>query len=381
MLALKRSRLRLVLIRGVMMLLSLTVALALAEVLLRMLWPQQTGPVQFVYDPIRGAIPVPNQRARRILPGVYDYTYSNNSLGLRGAREYAERQAEKNRILTLGDSFTYGIGVNDDQTFASLLEQIMSDCEVINGGNGGTGTDYALKFFQSIGRSLHPDTVALCFFSNDFQDNEQGKYYEVKDSSLTSRDLSKSVTARKAFLNIPSYNWLITHSHLANLIKQSFVRYSLRAEKTTGHNSEATNEYSNDSNKRLTERYIVELWRAVRESQASFFVFYIPSANEVLGYRANETKSQDEAALEQITRQHQIKLISLTEALARSGYSIQTLYYVEGHWKPLAHQLVATVMAGVFRNKTARATKSYSSKYEIQSQASNVHPRNKCLSR
>src|SRR4051812_26585616 len=102
---------RSILFAAISMALGLAVALGLAEVATRLLAPQQTGPIQFAWNPDLGPVSVPLQRGRRIFPGEYDYTYTNNSLGLRGPREYATAKAPGvTRILFLGDSFTYGIG-------------------------------------------------------------------------------------------------------------------------------------------------------------------------------------------------------------------------------------------------------------------------------
>lgn len=125
--------------------------MATAEMAIRTFKPQITGPVEFSYDSNLGAIPVPNAHGRVTYPYVYDYTYSNNSLGLRGSKEYAEKKDSVFRILFLGDSFTYGIGVNDDETFPYLFEKNLIHqgiaAEIVNAGNPGKGTDYELRFF------------------------------------------------------------------------------------------------------------------------------------------------------------------------------------------------------------------------------------------
>lgn len=299
---------------------SLSASLLFAEILLRLFWPQQTGPVQFAYDPVRGGIPVPGQHGRRIFPGVYDYTYTNNSLGLRGP-EIGQKKGQ--RILLLGDSFTYGIGVNDDQTFAVQLERL-TGIEVVNAGNGGTGTDYALRFYETIGHTLQSDIVILCFFANDFLDNERGTYY---DSDLKPRDLSKSVYARKGFLNSRGYNWLIEHSHLANLIKQAFVRWS-----GSGVIDDSQTHVVNIG---LTQKYLSLLRQKVEQEGAKFDVFYVPSAEDIQNYR-NGKESDTEHALKTIENE-----VSLTPALANSGYDVRFLYFSEGHWQPAAHKLAA----------------------------------------
>ena len=217
--------------RFIAVVLGFSVAFGLAEITVRVLCPQEVGPPRFAFDQTLGYIPVPGQKARRNLPGVYDFTYSNNSQGLRGSREYGPKRPGTCRVLLLGDSFTYGFGVNDDQTFAHHLEQYLRQrnlpAEVINAGNPGKGTDYELKVFQTMGVQLHPDLTVLCFFPNDFQDNALAAYYEIgADGGLRAKKLDPGQEGIKAFLfHFPGYNWLISWSHAANLVKESAVHY------------------------------------------------------------------------------------------------------------------------------------------------------------
>jgi hypothetical protein len=171
-------------------LLSFLVSFAVAEVAVRYISPQEVGPVRFACLPELGEIPVPGQQGERRSPGVFTFRYHNNSLGWRGRREYRETKPTDYRVLFLGDSFTYGIGVNDDQTFPAQVEKdLRADLlavEVMNAGAPGKGTDYALKCFQTVGRKFHPDLTVLGFFCNDFQDNARGEYYNI-GSRATSR--------------------------------------------------------------------------------------------------------------------------------------------------------------------------------------------------
>ena len=312
---------------------SVGLALCFCEIALRLFWPQPTGPVQFLFDSVRGAIPTPNQKGRRVVPGVFAYTFSNNSLGLRGP-EIGPKA--RRRILLLGDSFTYGFGISDDETFASRLQTITGD-EVINGGNGGSGTDYALRFYETMGKTLQPDLVVLCFFPNDFQDNERGTYY---DNDLSPRDLSQTVSAKKQFLNNAACNWLLEHSQLANLIKVNVIRTGLW--QVSGPIDE------NHINADLARRYIAALETRVRESHAEFLVLYLPSDRDVERFRAG-SESPSENALKSIHSS-----VSLTPPLANSNYRIDQLYFPsEGHWTATAHALAAQAIAPLIRGNGA----------------------------
>ncbi|MGQ0570258.1 MAG: SGNH/GDSL hydrolase family protein, partial [Armatimonadota bacterium] len=153
--------------------LAALVAFGVAEVGVRIVSPQRTAPALYAYDARVGSIPVPNQRGRVTLPGVYSYSYANDALGLR-LTGIVVRDTARARILVLGDSFAYGVGVNNHETFAYLLEQRLSQAglsaAVMNAGNGGKGTDYALRFFETIGQELKPALTLLFFFANDYVD-------------------------------------------------------------------------------------------------------------------------------------------------------------------------------------------------------------------
>jgi lysophospholipase L1-like esterase len=75
-------------------------------------------------------------------------------------------------IVTLGDSITKGVrsGVAADQTFASLIEQGLTEngqsVHVVNVGIGGERTDQALKRFDRV-LGHKPDIVTIMYGTND----------------------------------------------------------------------------------------------------------------------------------------------------------------------------------------------------------------------
>lgn len=112
-----------ILSKVLLVIVSVAFSFGIVELYVRFYNPQEVAPIRFVFDPQLGEIPTPYQKGRKIRPGVFDHTYSHNSLGLRGSKEYTFERQTDHRILFLGDSFTYGFGVNDDQTFPYLTEK------------------------------------------------------------------------------------------------------------------------------------------------------------------------------------------------------------------------------------------------------------------
>lgn len=341
------------------------VAFMIAEIAVRFITPQEVGPVRFACDPELGEIPVPGQYGVRNFPGVYRFTYHNNSLGWRGTREYLYEKTAGYRVLMLGDSFTYGIGVDDAQTFAALMERDLKDdglsVEVLNAGCPGKGTDYALKVLQTEGRKFHPDLVIYCAFSAMIYRNAQGEYYDIgKDGELQAKTVfCRQGLIKSVLLNMPGYNWLISWSQAANLVKQAGVE--LLVNQANRNYSKLTAglvlAYKRDGNglsteaRNLTQIYINQLHAAVKKASGKLMMFYIPVAQEVRDYQQNQTLSVDEQLFQQSAVESGLRLWSLTPLLARSGQPIKQLYFKEGHWTAVAHALAAHYMSPLIKSR------------------------------
>jgi hypothetical protein len=339
-------------------------AFGMAEIGVRILSPQRTAPPLYAYDSRVGSIPVPNQTGRVTLPGVYSYSFSNDALGLR-VTGIVGRTRARARILVLGDSFAYGYGVSDHETFTYLLEQRLAQTPiptaVMNAGNGGKGTDYALRFFETIGRDLKPDLTLLFFFANDFVDNGRGQIYEVgADGTLRVRPDVGSVYARKEFLRESRvYNWVLSWSQVANLLKTVVVGYLRPRARSEDERTDAVvaypdagNGWSNPRNVPPTKRFVEGLARAARDAGSDLLIFYVPSGDDVKQYSDTRRQSRDERTFFELVGPT-ATVMSLTAMLADSGEPLERLYYDEarvgkpnGHWTPIGHALTARFIEG-----------------------------------
>ncbi|PYV08477.1 MAG: hypothetical protein DMG23_13445 [Acidobacteria bacterium] len=114
-----------------------------------------------VYDPMRGWTLASNLRGLTVFGGK---TLSSNSKGIRGNTEYPyQRQPGRQRILVLGDSFTFGDEVSDDETYAHYLEELLPGTEVLNMGISGYGHDQMLLYLKGEGVKYKPDVVVVGF--------------------------------------------------------------------------------------------------------------------------------------------------------------------------------------------------------------------------
>jgi lysophospholipase L1-like esterase len=97
---------------------------------------------------------------------------TTNSVGMRGSREFTrEKPTGVRRIAVLGDSFTFGLDVDDDETYCAKLERELPGFEVLNFGVNGYGTDQQYLRWKRDVALFDPDIVLLGFFLPDVDRN------------------------------------------------------------------------------------------------------------------------------------------------------------------------------------------------------------------
>lgn len=98
-----------------------------------------------------------------------------NSDGLRD-REYDVPGGESYRIAALGDSITFGWGVEQDETFESILETELNrvrPTEIVNFGTGNYNTEQQVNLFFEKGVKYRPDRIVVFYFINDAEPTPQ----------------------------------------------------------------------------------------------------------------------------------------------------------------------------------------------------------------
>jgi len=100
------------------------------------------------------------------------YSYKKNSDGLRDIDYPHPKPLKSSRILILGDSFTFGSGVQSvKDTFPEILESMLNrgnkKIEVLNGGKPGSFPSGWLKLYRRVGKTFDPDLVLIVFFLRD----------------------------------------------------------------------------------------------------------------------------------------------------------------------------------------------------------------------
>jgi hypothetical protein len=171
---------------------SVVVGLGLLELVLRLFVPSPAAgsAARFELDP-ELVYRLRSDNAVTWSTAEFTETSHTNADGLRGAALATKRPGER-RILALGDSFTFGHGVQDDETYPAVLEATLRargrDVRVLNAGVPGYSTDHAYTRFLRDAARLAPDLVLVGIHCSDVSDNWESSLYDVVDGALVRRD-------------------------------------------------------------------------------------------------------------------------------------------------------------------------------------------------
>lgn len=101
-------------------------------------------------------------------PASRTMTWVSNSDGFRSSRSFQEFDPRK-RILVLGDSLVFGLGVEASERFTELTEASQPDWRIENLGITGFGPDLMLRSLEHVGIPQRPSVVVLCIYTDDFR--------------------------------------------------------------------------------------------------------------------------------------------------------------------------------------------------------------------
>jgi hypothetical protein len=148
---------------------ALGLVLGVLEIGLRLFWDgfYLKTPKGYAHsDPVRGWANRPDVSVPYGEPEFHTIV-THNHFGYRSPPVEHERTPGRVRVLVLGDSFAYGVGVQDRETFSAGLESLAPELEVIDTGVNGYGTSQELLLLRDEGLAFQPDVVLVAFFWND----------------------------------------------------------------------------------------------------------------------------------------------------------------------------------------------------------------------
>jgi len=309
-------------------------------------WALVPERVWTTYHPVLGWYHQKGKKAILTKNGL-EVEINTNSQGFRGRREYQENKPQEIiRIVTLGDSFAFGFGVEDNETFSSILEERYDNLEVINLGVAGYGIDQMYLSFQSIGAKFHPDYVLVAIYPEDFwratkafSDAGHAKpYFSILNDGKFI--LNNVPVPEHVDLNQDQFPVLVHHGAIERILAQCAIyrqgkRAVLRLLKELDWiDPDTTQEW-------MVGRTILhQLVQEIRSSGALPIILLVPSESWVRDSRPTSLHK----SLARFSRRKKVSLLDLTSTFGKAAHrSNLDDFYIEsdGHWSVKGHQLAA----------------------------------------
>lgn len=169
---------------------------------------------------------------------VIPYYVQTNSLGFRDEEFSQSKPPQTYRIMTVGDSFTFGLGVDNGQDYPAQLEACLNRrlagglrFEVINAGYAsGFSPDNAYVFLREIAPPYAPDLVIEGYLvQNDFVDLLDMVWVSEQDGlpgRITSRTRDLNLQGQLTFKSsLPRYRIpILRNSHTFQLIMELLLK-------------------------------------------------------------------------------------------------------------------------------------------------------------
>ncbi len=303
-------------------------------------------------------------------------TYTSNQFGMRDRDRSLEKT--KFRVAVLGDSFTEGYGVGDNQTFPSLLEnQIFKGqpIEFLNFGTAGNfGTIQEWLLYKNLVRKFSPDLVILAFLNyNDITDNSW--WYWQEDDHYRRRPYFKEENSQIELFypdlhqNQKSYNpyqasnqfhlWMNKHLYVYRYINEIRREQKIKKQYQVGERL-ATRVYDQHPSEKweegwfFTEEAMKRLAEEVHRDHAQLLIVNLvdpqqidPEVIQSLGGDQNILTPNHR--LQQIAEKLQLSYFSLYPGFIdfQNQQNLQPPYFstpCDHHWGPLGHQVAAQLI-------------------------------------
>ena len=317
---------------------TLPVIFLMLEVGIRLVIPQPLVPSLYRFHPIYSFFLEPNSHTVAA-NADYKIKIEINSLGFRG-KEF--NLTNSKNILVLGDSYTFGSGVEFEETYTAVLERRLkaegNAINIINTAVPAWGTTQKLLFLQNEGNKYAPDFIIWQISEIDFDHNLQYGLHKVINDTLVYVPPTPSLRDKiRQYTNyIPYYGWLVQRSHLVSLIRRSIL-LAVR-EHSSKKDELLKNDYvksaSNPKGWLLMKALSEEMLLTARRMDVPILLVFFPSGGREI------QKQGFNPAVDSLFSYLERKKCNYID-FTYIGFDSKYRYSSDGHWKPAAHALAA----------------------------------------
>ncbi len=321
----------------------------------------------YQYDETLGWKNMPNAEGMLKMPDSTTHI-KINSKGLRD-KSYGYKKPEGiMRIVVLGDSFTWGYGVEDKERYTEILEDgLLENIQVINMGVTGYGTDQEFHTLKNEGVKYNPDLVIIAFqIGTDISDNTHTVRYTYPKSMFVLDNNNKltltnvPVPQKEEWLkreeienndNVTLFlsfrGFMAHHSHayvfIADRIVSTpkllnlFKKIGIADKETRSRRAYGFDHY----NWNLTRAILTEIDAVAKTNNAKTFIVIVPTREQV----NKNFDSELTGALVDLGKENNITVLDCLPEFRKNAENGEELYFKnDGHWNANGHRLAAELI-------------------------------------
>lgn len=272
--------------------------------------------------------------------------------GLRGRDDEGGRRRADVRVLLLGDSFTEGVHVAEDEVFAARLERELPGIDALNAGVGGYGTVQEYLYLLSEGLAHDPDVVVLMFYDNDLAENclscwpglGPRPYAVWRDGRVRIVETLDGSDFAKFTLPVPFRLELNRHSYLFNLVS-SHVYQKLAAQRMRRWAQADLKRTEGCGRYPIFFDLVTRMADLLRARGKAFALVLIPTAGDVAS-----GSSPTQTPIVRFCAEKALTCVPLLPRFVREHARGTRLYFaIDIHWTKEGHRVAAEEVAARLR--------------------------------
>ncbi|MEK7675494.1 MAG: SGNH/GDSL hydrolase family protein [Verrucomicrobiota bacterium] len=236
-----------------------------------------------------------------------------NSHGTRGPEFLVPKPDQTVRIVSLGDSKTFGWGLTESEAYSGLLEQLLQKkagnrkkIEVLNAGVNAWSYPQMLAYFRDYALQYDPDVVVLA-------DANLWTQFSERNSAKFVAKFMWRVRLKNLLRRFATYHYIVEVK-----LKEFYERYRTKFIPVDPQNDALFKEQQQKDPEAFFRTAIEDLCQLAQQKHVQPILVYIPTLDEL----AATNQSMVLKAKRSVSRKFKVPLLDLTPDLAGQGKSL-----------------------------------------------------------
>lgn len=306
----------------------------------------------------------------------YATTWHINKYGFRDF-DYPSDTQGAFRILTLGDSMTFGMGVEGFESFPKVLETKLNKAsgssqyhEVINASALGYGPNEYQNLYQILGQKFDPKIIVVGFFLGN--DSLDSLWVDLNKKYITLKALPDQVIpfSVNEWLKNHSFLWVFLMQNYYGLIETTNVdtlklvfNGDIKGRMLREVQIDPSSQYMKKS-WQLSETSLIKLEKQAAKNKAKMIILILPTREQIVPGEWAKVKEQGHNVESRLysdsgSRKEMLKICKLNnwrcldfQEIMRSQKDLTGLFLENDfHLSPQGHKLVADILFNYLSEK------------------------------